>query len=85
MAELNKAWEDMSLHSPGYFVLEQNGVPPVEKGAESEEFNQFVFLSRSPSDVWCNGIKNISQTVCLAVRLMFRPFETISILMLELS
>ena len=29
----------MIFHSPGNFVIEHNGVPPVEKGAESEEFN----------------------------------------------
>ena len=51
MAELDREWEDMIFHSPGNFVIEHNGVPPVEKGAESEEFN-FVLRCLDTDRCW---------------------------------
>ena len=42
MAKLDKQWEDMIYHSPGKFVIEHNGVPTIEKGVNSKEFDFII-------------------------------------------
>jgi predicted TIM-barrel fold metal-dependent hydrolase len=51
MAELDSVWEEMILNSPSKFVLEHNGFPPVEKGANSEEFD-FVLKCIDTDRCW---------------------------------
>ena len=51
MVELDELWEDLILNSPGNFILEHNGYPPVEKGANSEEFD-FVIKCLDTGRCW---------------------------------
>ena len=51
LAELDSAWEDMILSSPGKFVLEHNGYPTADKGADSEEFD-FVLKCLDTGRCW---------------------------------
>jgi 2-pyrone-4,6-dicarboxylate lactonase len=50
-ADLDPAWGEIILASPGKFVLEHTGYPPPEKGPDSEEFG-FVMKCLDTGRCW---------------------------------